>query len=349
MQREIERDRYGRPLVIPPEGGKPIAYTRCTTYVDCLDDKFKLQQWQQRMVALGLAKRDDLRLAFAAVADELLEPEPSKSAKQRAQTICDQAIEAAAGSAKATRGTALHSFTERLDRGLPIEHVPAEFRADIDAYSRATQPLAAVQIERFMVQDDLRIGGTPDRIVELDGRFYIADLKTGSVDFAALKIAMQLAVYAHSKLYDIETGERSSIELDQSRAIVVHAPAGQGRCELLWANIERGWEAVQLATRVRAARSSGRSLLAKANISSDDPLPLDLTSPQKSDDVSTSPRPADAGGSAGDSSLDALRNEIASAMTQKRLGELWRLNRAVWTDELTQLAAARKALLTTKG
>jgi len=31
MPTEIERDRYGRPLVVPPAGGKAIAYTRATT------------------------------------------------------------------------------------------------------------------------------------------------------------------------------------------------------------------------------------------------------------------------------------------------------------------------------
>ena len=32
-------------------------------------------------------------------------------------------------------------------------------------------------------EDDLKIGGTPDRIVEMDGEKYIADIKTGSIDF----------------------------------------------------------------------------------------------------------------------------------------------------------------------
>ena len=31
MKLEIERDRYGRPMVRPPKGGKAEAYTRATT------------------------------------------------------------------------------------------------------------------------------------------------------------------------------------------------------------------------------------------------------------------------------------------------------------------------------
>ena len=37
MPTEIERDRYGRPLVVPPKGGKAIAYTRATTISNSLE------------------------------------------------------------------------------------------------------------------------------------------------------------------------------------------------------------------------------------------------------------------------------------------------------------------------
>ena len=30
----VPRDRYDRPLIRPPDDGKPVPYTRCTTYVD---------------------------------------------------------------------------------------------------------------------------------------------------------------------------------------------------------------------------------------------------------------------------------------------------------------------------
>lgn len=344
IEKEIQRDGWGRPLVIPREGGKAIAYTRCTTYVSCLDDTFKLSQWQQRMVALGLVQRNDLRLAFASISGDLLVPEPSKSAKDKANEICERAIEAARGGAAATTGTALHAITQRLDEGRPVEHVPAEYVGDVEAYQRATEPLTAVHIERFMVHDELKIGGTPDRIVELNGRLYIADLKTGSVDFAALKIAMQLAVYSRSELYDIDSGKRTRVDIDQSRAIVIHAPAGTGRCELLWADLDAGWRAVELATRVRAARAAGRRMLTKAELSMDQPLPFDQSSVDTQTSSSAPVAPDD-----GTARLAALRNEVASAMTQKRLVELWAQSSDIWTDELTQLATARKALLSEKG
>ncbi len=53
MTTEIERDRYGRPMVVPPKGKKAIAYTRATTIANSLDDASALVAWKMRMTALG--------------------------------------------------------------------------------------------------------------------------------------------------------------------------------------------------------------------------------------------------------------------------------------------------------
>lgn len=317
------RRKYGRPLVIPP-GGKPgdklVPYTRCTTFVDCLDDKFKLQQWQQRMVALGLAQRPDLLLSVSAHSDD----------RDKLDELCDAAREAATASAAATTGTAVHRLTERLDRGEDLGVIPDAAAVDVKAYEQATAALTALHIERFLVNDELRVGGTPDRVVEYGGRNYIADLKTGSIDFAGLKIAMQLAMYAHSQLYDVPTGARSALpDVDLERAIVIHLPAGSGKCTLHWIDIAAGWEAVQIAKQVREWRNRGRKLLTAIS-------PGELPPPQLDHDPMTN----DAA-----QAYMRLRNDVASAQSVEQLGVLWRDNRDRWNDELTQLAAARKSLL----
>lgn len=125
----VERDRYGRPLIVPVRGGKAKAYTRCTTFVDCLDDKFNLQQWQQRMVALGLASRPDLLLAVSAHAED----------KNHLNRITGEARDAAAASAAATTGTAIHALTEKIDRGEELPPIPEAYRADLEAYRRETR------------------------------------------------------------------------------------------------------------------------------------------------------------------------------------------------------------------
>ena len=41
----IERDRFGRPMLYPPEGGKKVAYTRPSTMAKWNDDKAGLINW----------------------------------------------------------------------------------------------------------------------------------------------------------------------------------------------------------------------------------------------------------------------------------------------------------------
>lgn len=248
----IPRDRWDRPLVTPPEGGKRVAYTRATTFVDCLDDKYNLQQWEKRMVAVGLSMRPDLMLAVSAHSD------PSDMRQKRElDRITEQAKEAAKASAAATTGTALHALTERIDRGEDIPAVPDQYRADLEAYQETTAGLEPMLIEAFTVHDELKIGGTPDRVYRYECAGYIGDVKTGNVDFGALKIAMQLAVYSRSQPYDHTTNQRRPYPIDVSQdwGLVVHLPAGAGKCELRWIDLNAGWDAVQLARQVRQWRN----------------------------------------------------------------------------------------------
>jgi hypothetical protein len=249
---ELPRDRWGRPLVAPLGGGKLTAYTRATTYAGSVEDTYKLGQWMQRMVALGLAYRPDLMVSVAAFHDD----------KDELNKICDTAIEAAKGRAAAGVGTALHALTDKLDRGEELGPVPPEYEADLRAFEAATKPLRVVSIERFVVLDELKVGGTFDRLYEFEGRWYIGDTKSGSIEWGAGKIAMQLALYSRSVPYDYRSRTRTPFEVlgvgpvDQDRGIVVHMPAGSGKAELKWVDIRKGWRAVELATNVRAWRST---------------------------------------------------------------------------------------------
>lgn len=250
---EIDRDRYGRPLVIPPDGSKPVAYTRATTYVDALESKEGLMRWKARMTALGLAARPDLTLAVQST---------NPDDKRALDAVVEQALDAAKASAAATTGTALHQLTERVDGGGTLDGLalPDEHRASLDAYRRATEHLEWAAIEQFRVQDDLRIGGTADRVAVIDGASVICDIKTGSIDYPGT-FAMQLAVYAHSQVYDPATGTRHSDTpaMNLERGLIIHLPAGGGTCTLHWIDLEAGWEAVELAGRVRAWRSRANS------------------------------------------------------------------------------------------
>jgi PD-(D/E)XK nuclease superfamily len=245
----VPRDRWGRPVIKQPDGTTE-AYTRCTTFVKALEgDASALALWKMRMTALGLNARQDLRMAVATAGDG-----KTPDSKKALNGIVEQAAEAAAASSAATIGTALHKFTERMDRGEPLGTVPNEFARDLQAYAEITAVLEAVQTEQFGVHDELKVAGTWDRLNRHQGRLYIGDVKTGRVDDLSIgKIAMQLSIYSRCKLYDPATGARheQAEPVDQDRAIVIELPAGTGTARLWWVDIAAGWQAVQLAARAR--------------------------------------------------------------------------------------------------
>lgn len=240
---QVPRDRWGRPLIIPPDGGKPVAYQRASGF-DVLDDRYNLERWGKRMVALGVAERADLLLAISAHRDD----------KRKLNDLCEQAIEAAKGSASATTGTALHALTELVDRGDELPPLPDSPKADLEAYRQAMSPLHVAASEQFVVCDEVQAAGTFDRIVVWQGRRYVADLKTGSIEWGIRGIAQQLAIYAHGRFYNPDTGERSPLDVDLNNALVIHLPQGEARCELVWVDVASGWEGVQLSAQVRAWR-----------------------------------------------------------------------------------------------
>ena len=241
---EIPRDRYGRPMILQPGAKtKRVAYRRTTTFVGCLEDTYNLMAWKNRQVAIGMGQRPDLVLAAAAA---------DKEDKRAFNEIADKATEHALASASATTGTALHALTERLDRGQELGHVPDPYGDDLKAYEAATAGINWLGIEAFRVHDDWKVAGTADRIGRSpNGRLRIFDIKTGSIDYPH-KMAMQLAMYARSLPYDIGTDQRGNPEdgLDLNTGIIIHLPAGEGRCDLYEINIAKGWGACLIAKQV---------------------------------------------------------------------------------------------------
>lgn len=312
--------RFGRPLIAPKGGGKPVPYRRTTTYVGVLEDLYNLQRWEKRMVALGLADRADLLLAVAAHRDD----------KTRLDRICDEAKEAAKASAAATTGTALHALTDIVDSGGKLPALPAGPAASIAAFQQATAPLRVVEIEAHTVLDTHQVAGTADRIYEYQGKRYIGDTKSGNIELGILKIAMQLAVYARSALYDVTTGERTSHGCDTQRAVIMHTPAvddpAEAKCELHWVDITAGWEAVLVA------RDVWRQRKLKFN---------DLTEVFNAGLSPTSngeKKAAERGTEAAALRLAKIEKQILASPSREAALSVWQANEDVWTDELTEVA-----------
>lgn len=292
---EVPRDRWGRPKIVPPGGDKLVPYRRCTRFIDVLDDRYKLEEWKQRQVADGLARRNDLLLKAASANGD----------KNLLNEVCEAASEAAGSSAASTTGSAVHKITEQIDRGEdPV--VPPNAQGDVDAYRQETKHLEVKHIEVFVVHDELQVGGTFDRIVKLDGVRYVADVKTGRIDYGASKIAMQLAVYARAQHYHPKSFERAPLDVNTSRGLVIHLPAGSGECSLHWADLDAGWEGVEIAHQVWQWRKR-KGLL---------------------DATPSGPQPD-------------LLGEIRGCSSRAELEQLWVTHESAWTDEHTTAARTR--------
>lgn len=242
--------RWGRYLVRQDNGSDEL-YMRATTLAKTCEDEYGLGRWRERMVALGLASRPDYLAKVAACRDD---------EKDKLDELVEQAKEAAAASSGANIGGALHAFTARLDAGESLS-APPPSDADLAVYQERTAQ-ARIKffpewIERMIVLDELAVAGTFDRIVGVGADHYIADIKTAQdLAYSWNAIAVQLALYANAgALYDPGDDTRAPMPtLNKQKGLIIHLPAGQGRCDFYWVDLVEGWKGVQLSLSVQQWR-----------------------------------------------------------------------------------------------
>lgn len=275
---DIPRDRWGRYLLPHPGTGKRQAWTRSTTFAKSISDTFALSQWSQRMVAKGLTIRRDL-LSMAHTLDV-------KEDKDKLNALCEDAKSAAGNKVAANLGTALHSFSEHVDRGdMAVADVPEEQRGDIAAYAAAMDNagvrIVPGMIERQTVLPAYEVGGTFDRLLDLDsaqrwflqaldvdvlpghavhGTEVVGDVKSGQdLQYGWNEIAIQLLIYA----LGVRTSgvwNRATQSWEPPRpvrvdfAIVMHVPVGSNRCTLYKLDLTDAMRALDLCRDVRRWR-----------------------------------------------------------------------------------------------
>jgi hypothetical protein len=170
---ETRRDRWGRYLVVPPDGSKPEGYTRATTIAKALDDTSSLMAWGERMTAIGMAQRPDLLAQVLDLVDD----------KTALNKLCERAKEQGGATVRRDLGTALHSILERAftepDYTPPPAHV-ADVAAVMQTLEAHGYRAVAGMHEQIVVCDRIKVAGTFDLLLEKDGRTFIADIKTGS-------------------------------------------------------------------------------------------------------------------------------------------------------------------------
>jgi hypothetical protein len=272
---ELEFDRWGRYKLKHPETGKVQSFTRATTFAKSISDTFALSQWSQRMVLKGAA----LRLDIIAMAHSL----DVKQDKDKLNGLCEDAKSAAGNKVAANLGTALHSFSEAVDKGMPVEDVPTAQRDDIQAYATAmrTAGVLAVPelIERQTCLPAFEVAGTFDRVLDLNSikpwfqdaiatagfdlageALVIGDVKSGQdLQYGWNEIAIQLAIYAlgvrNTGVWNKQTKSWEPprpVRLDF--AIVMHMPVGQKTCTLWALDLEEAMGAMELCRSVRRWR-----------------------------------------------------------------------------------------------
>lgn len=342
---DVPRDRWDRPLITPPGGGKPVAYTRASTLGKTIEDGYHLSKWGQRNVALGLSRRPDLVALAAAVR--------TNEGDDRAalDDIAERAHEAAEGDRGANVGTALHKLSERRDAGEDLSYLPAELAAALDAYSRCMAPLRVLASETFVVHDELQTAGTFDRVVAPRGELVapdgmrfghedalVLDLKTGKAESAkywGAGYAVQQAVYAHGQPYRTGRGRlgwsealnaATPIDPPSDRwALILHVPSDSpDDAGLVWVNLELGAALAELAVEVRKARKV-KGLFTECHV---EPIKM----------------PAPAAPPAQVVKL-ALIAALRQAPDEAALDALWQANQGIFDDDCLRMVRARLAEL----
>lgn len=256
----VERDQWQRPLILQPDGSK-VAYTRASTLAGYLENKKGLHTWDMRHVALGVGLDPDIAAKAASI--QPLTGDRRKDALSNAtlDECIEEARKVSGEHAGRDWGTAIHGFTEPGMEGNP--HVPERMQADVDSYWEKMRRynIRCVASEVFVVNDQLRVAGSFDDLYYCyQFGLTLGDKKTGRTKIHSHLI--QLATYARSEVYDIDTGERRPIqslvpeefasrEINPRVGFYVHIAKGEGSTKFVGLNLERGWEAAQVAAAAR--------------------------------------------------------------------------------------------------
>lgn len=268
----------GRYVLPDPLTDEMRSWQSVTNHVRALDDAFALARWSESRLAWGLAQRPGL---VAHAASLTLEPEDKDSLCE----IIEEAKDAAGAHEGAHLGSALHRWTERIDREeIGFDDVAEDMRADVEAYYteltlQGLHPMSEM-IERTTVNPEYGTAGTFDRMLNYlgpqthgpcllcaPGTLYMSDLKTGKneVLYGQMKTTMQLTHYAQgASRWLLDPRTRRWVAQDRPVCphigIVMWLPVGGARCELKRVNLTWGAALLALAADVIDARARSRCM-----------------------------------------------------------------------------------------
>lgn len=284
-------DSFGRYKLVHPDTGKPVKWTRATTYAKSVQDTYALSMWSQRMVLKGCALRPDITAAAGTL--------DVKADKDRMNSLVEEAKKAAGDKVAANKGTAVHAYTEDLDKAwvgivTEVREVPEDFVPTVQAYEEilkafGLEPVPGL-IEFTTAVKQYEVAGTSDRVykvtrditVKLNGRtvtlyageYVIGDVKTGAdLSYGWQEICIQLALYAQglntSGVWDWGSGRWGRpvlpdnpdvmLKVRTDVGVVPHLPVdrsvtGAPLATLYAVDLDAGWAASVLCGQVRTWR-----------------------------------------------------------------------------------------------
>jgi hypothetical protein len=348
----IPRGRGGKPKIrkLLPDGTESttetVEMTRASSLGKVLENSFLIHRAQLYKTVFGLSRRPDLVLRAGAVAD--LEEWPQK---KECLAVADDAMNHAGEGWAATRGTALHKLSERMDAGEDLSYLPSMVMDALTVYRRLMSLLRIVASETFVVCDSLGAAGTYDRVVELlndtlvrwtdadgvehttilpAGTLIILDLKTNAdAMYFGPVYASQEAVYGNGVPYTHEGGRGEWPEgrtPSREWGLILHLPIESLEdAGFYWVDLRSGYELAQLATRHRT--ETRRDLFWPTN--------LEPVTVAPSADVSTD---QEAPTSVANEVIIQL---IRLATSEDELTQLWENNQDTWSEECSAAAKGR--------
>lgn len=304
----------GRYKLPDPVTGLSKTFTRVTTGAHALEDTSGLDRWKMGNVVLGLKDQPELLDSLDLFADPA-------DVRESVRRVADKASEVAGAKQASELGTAIHAWTEAVERdGVAVEDVPGGLRPYVEAYIHALSAAGVStvpdMVERVVYNSLTGWAGTLDRVYRLaDGTQVIGDVKTSkTLDFSYLSFATQLACYATADYMLSLDGARwePMPAVGDVYGVIAHVPSNQsGHCELVTIDLRVGMAALELAHEVIEARRTPKRDVVNAW---ELPLPMDYA---------------------------ALRAKVLECTTAPQLAQLWEDHQGIWTDELTQLGYSR--------
>lgn len=267
----VTYDGWGRYKLPDPNTGRERGFTRVTTIASTLEDQYHLNLWGKRKTLEGLVLERGLLAQAAHVFREFGQDPQEREAKKRLDAIAKSACDIAGSSSGAETGTALHAITEDHNQGRFHEAgqeadrrgLSANMRAYVNTLAREEITVLPEFMERLVFVPQLDAVGRLDNLTreKWAALLRVFDLKSQkTMDFGAMKIAIQLAMYANAEaMFNEETWQWEEMPaVDKEIATVCWLPVMEGEeekvCQLYDVDLAHGWRWAKAAYQTRQWR-----------------------------------------------------------------------------------------------